>query len=146
MRFKSLRKKRKEKEEKIEMKRLMEELRMSKLEEICGEEKKLYEVLSHTLFLNPSQLEKEGIEPLIERAKDYENKNEKIRARITYHILGSLALYHGNLELVQKYFSKCEELSEGKLKEIYGFFLSRENAEKALKFAQEYYRKVKPIS
>ena len=146
MPFKSLRQKRKEREEKAKMKELMKKLRKSKLEEICGEDKELYEVLSNTLLLNPSQLKNEGIESLLEKAKNYERSNEEGRARIAYHAAGGLALYLGDLGLVRECFKKCEEKSSSKMREIYKFFSNEENAKRALKIAQEYYKKVKPYS
>jgi hypothetical protein len=68
-----------------------------------------------------------------------------VRARVEYQTAGELALYEGKLPQVQKYFKKAAEVDpDYPNKGIFEFFVKKENAEKALSVAQEYYaRKAK---
>jgi len=119
----------------------------SLLEELCRGDTELFSVLSHTILLNPPRLSKEGIDIYIEKAQEFEKKKDFLRARINYQVAGEIALYEGKLTQVQKFFKKCAELeSNPEYKKVFAYYSKKANAEKALKFAQEYYtRTVKPM-
>ncbi len=119
----------------------------SLLEELCKGDTELFSVLSHTVLLNPSRLSEEGIDTYIEKAQEFEKKKDFLKARINYQAAGEIALYEGKLTQVQKFFKKCAELeSSPEYKKVFAYYSKKANAEKALRFAQEYYtRTVKPM-
>jgi len=125
--------KKKEAEEKVAEKTLLDEL--------CGDDAQLKKVLTKTLLVNPQLTAKEmGIEKHIEKAQEYEKNKENVRARVEYQVAGELALYEGKLADVQKSFKRAAEIDpDCPNRSIYEFFTKKENAQKALAVAQEYY-------
>jgi hypothetical protein len=121
------------KEEKVET--LPAQEKPTLLQEICGQEKEVYEFLRNFLFLNPEMM-KTNSDELIERARKEEEAGEKDKAMVSWRIAGGLALYEGNLEKVKLCFSQYERLSGKDLK-------ISEIAEKVLERAREYYQKRK---
>ncbi|XOB41653.1 MAG: hypothetical protein ACKKMS_02955 [Candidatus Nealsonbacteria bacterium] len=105
------------------------------LEKICGGEKKVYEALLNTMFLCPWKIEIEtSMGEVVKKAKEFEKSGDTVRTRMWYETAGGLAIYHGNVAKVRKYFGKCEELSNEKYPIL-------KIPEKAVKKAQEYYLK-----
>ena len=112
------------------------------LDQLCGNNKELHEALSRTLLLNPETTVKEGIEPHIEKAEQYEKEQRTTNARIEYQLAGQIALHEGKLPQVQKYFKKAAELEpDSPYTKAFEYFSKKENAEKAVAVAQEFYAK-----
>jgi len=120
-------------EEKVEKKTLLEEL--------CKGDNELYSTLSRTLLLNPDMTKKTGeTDARVERAQEYEKNKDYVRARIEYQLAGELALYEGKTAQVQKLFKKAAEVDlDYPNRSILEFFAKKENTEKAIAVAQEYY-------
>ncbi len=116
------------------------------LDELCGDDSELKKALTLVLLLNPARTSKMGgIDSHLEKAKGYEEKGDEVRARVEYQVAGELALYDGNLAHVQKLFKKAAEADpDYDHKNIYEFFIRRENAEKAVNIAKEYYKRSAP--
>jgi hypothetical protein len=127
------------KEEKVEKEEEREKEKEIGLEDICGDDKELYEVLSGTVLLFPERL-KEGPEDYINKANEFESKKDPIRAKVHYRIAGELALYRKNLELARECFAKCAELTTNEEeKKIFKFWENEERAKVAIEKAAEYY-------
>jgi len=110
------------------------------LEELCGDDKELYEVLSRTIMLNPDTATREGADSYVQKAQVYEKDGNRMRARIAYQMAGEISLYEGKLPQVQKFFKKAAEVdSEYPNREIFDFFGKKENAERAMAVAKEFY-------
>lgn len=115
------------------------------LEELCSDNKKLYEAVSATVLLNPDLVVKEGIDSYREKAETYVKNNDPTKARVAYQMAGEIAIYEGKLELVQAFFKKVIELDPGYThRNSFEFYANDENARKALEVAQEFYKKSKP--
>jgi len=114
------------------------------LEELCGDNKELYETLSRTILLNPELSIREGIYSNIEKAQEYEKTGDSTRARVLYQTAGEISLYEGKLAQAQKFFKKAAEVDlKYPQRKIYEYYIRKENAERALAVAQEYYAKTK---
>ena len=116
------------------------------LEELCRGDNELLSALSRTVLLDPRRLQEEGVDSYVEKAQEFEEKKDFLRARVNYQAAGEVALYEGKLAQVQKFFKKCAELeSNPEYKQVFTYYSKKANAEKALKTAQEYYaRTLKP--
>jgi len=112
------------------------------LDELCGNNKELREALSRTLLLNPEATVKEGIEFHVEKAEEYEKAQKTTNARIEYQVAGQIALHDGKLPQVQKFFKKAAEIEpDSPYRKAFEYFGKKENAEKAIAAAQEFYAK-----
>ena len=125
--FKKFKKKKEEKEKIPEVKKPTE------LEELCGNDKDVYEALKDTMFLDPRKV---GIalEEAEKKAKESERAGDSNRARINYQIALGLAIWQGDVKGVIKFAQKLQKL------------LNREYPilkipEKAVAKAKEYYQK-----
>lgn len=115
----------------------------SLLEELCKGDAELLSALNHTVLLDPSRLQEEGIDVFIDRAQEFEKNKDLLRARINYQAAGEIALYEGKLAQAQKFFKKCAELeADPEYKKVFKYYSKKANAEKALKVAQEYYAQI----
>jgi len=125
------------KREKVEKKAVEKTL----LDELCGDDAELKSALARTLLLNPKiTAEMGGIDSHVEKAQEYEKKQDYVRARVEYQAAGELALYEGKLAQVQKFFKKAADIDpDYPSRSIYEFFTKKEKAEKALAVAREYY-------
>lgn len=114
------------------------------LEELCKDDKELYETLNHTLLLNPDQSIAEGIQLNIDKAQEYEKNQDATKARIAYQAAGEISLYEGKLAQAQKFFKKAAEVDPKYAhRGVYEYYNKKDNAERALAVAQEYYSKKK---
>jgi len=112
------------------------------LEELCGGNDELYRALSRTILLNPQITVKEGIDSYIERAEEYEETGDRARARIAYQVAGEISLYNGKLAQAQKFFKKAAEVDPNfENRNIFEYLSKKENTERALAVAQEFYTK-----
>ena len=117
------------------------------LDELSGGNKELLEALSRTLLLSPERLVKEGIDFHAAKAEEHEKTGKATNARIEYQIAGELALHDGKLPLVQKYFKKALDVEpNSQYKKAFEYFAKKENAERAITAAREFYAKTgKPV-
>lgn len=123
---------RKKKKEKVKM----EEVKMepTPLEQICSDDKEVYEALCDTILLYPSKVEV-PIEEAVEKAKGFEKQGDDTRAAVWYKIAGGLAMWKGDVKKVKQYFTKCAKLTPNRNYSIL------ENTERAVEKAQQYYQK-----
>lgn len=106
---------------------------LTQLEQLCGNDKQIYEALHHVMFLDPRKVET-PLKQAIEKAKSYEKGEDLGRARIWYDVAGGLAIYEGNAKKVVELFSESERLSGMKYPIL-------SNTERAVTKAQEFYEK-----
>ncbi|MCS7124126.1 MAG: hypothetical protein NZ932_01740 [Candidatus Bathyarchaeota archaeon] len=106
---------------------------LTKLEQLCGDDKETYEALYNTMFLDPRKIGV-SMKEAVENAKKLEKEKDLTRAKVWYQIAGGLALYEGNVEKVVEYFGKCEKLSGVSYPIL-------KNPKKAATKAREYYEK-----
>jgi len=107
---------------------------------LCKDDQELYEVMARTILLNPETVVKEGANFYLEKAQNYEKDGNRIGARTAYQTAGEISLYEGKLPLVQKFFKKAADVDpEYPNRKIFEFFGKKENAERALAVAKEFY-------
>jgi len=113
------------------------------LDELCGDDRELYEVSIITILLNPGMTVKEGVNSYIEKAEEYKKTKDNVKARIAYQIAGEISLYEGNLSQAQELFKKAAEADPNYLfRKAFEYFSQKKNAERALAVAQEFYTKI----
>lgn len=111
------------------------------LQELCGDDE-LYQVLSRTVLMNPQMTMKDGIDSYIEKARSFEEAGNHVRARIAYQAAGEISQFEGNLAQTQKFFKKAAEVTpDFANRKFFEYYSKKENAERALAIAQEYYTK-----
>jgi len=114
------------KEEKTEFKKSL-----SSLELLCSDDPEVYEALHEVMFLDPRKIE-HSFKEAMEKAK---KSKDKANATFWYRVAGGLAIYHGDIEKVKECYRRLAKLRpELNLKIL-------ECTEKAVKKAQEYYKK-----
>ena len=112
------------------------------LEELCGGDRELYQVLSRTILLNPEMTVKDGINSYVEKAQQHEETGDNVEARVAYQLAGEISLYEGKLTQAQKFFKKAAEVDPNYVnRKVFEYYSKKENAERALAVAKEYYRK-----
>jgi tetratricopeptide (TPR) repeat protein len=117
------------------------------LDELCKNDKELCEALNRALLLNPETATKEGIESHVQKAEEYEKDQRITNARIEYQAAGQVALHDGKLPQMQKYFKKAAEIEpDSPYKKTFEYLSKKENAEKAITIAQEFYTKARQVS
>jgi hypothetical protein len=107
---------------------------ISDLERFFADDKESYTALQETMFLDPRKLGT-SLADAVKKAKEFEKQGDNLKAKIWYEIAGGLAIYEGDASKVKEYFGKCEKLSPNSAYPIL------RNPEKAIKKAQEYYKK-----
>lgn len=114
----------------------------SLLAELCGNNKELHEILSRAILLNPEVTVKEGIDLHLEKAQQFENDKRPTNARVEYQIAAQIALFEGKLQQIQKLFKKAAEAEpDYEFRKVFDYFAKKENAEKAIEVAREFYAK-----
>jgi hypothetical protein len=83
---------------------------LTNLEEICKEDKEVYDALFETMYLDPRKV-RYTMNQAVERAKEFEKQNNAHRARVFYDIAGGLAIYEGNVAKVKLFFGKSAKLN-----------------------------------
>jgi TPR repeat protein len=118
-----------------------EQTQESLLEKLCKGDNELLDALSRTLLLDAEITKDQAdIDARAESAQGYEKNKDNVRARVEYHTAGELALYEGKTALAQKYFKKAAEVDPTYAhRNIFEFFAKKENVEKAVAVAREYY-------
>jgi len=112
----------------------MEKEKLTELEEICGEDKEVYEALKETMYLDPRKI-KMTIDEVEKKAKEFEKEKDLHKARIHYDIAGGLAIYEGNATKVKHFFTKSAKLNPDYPYPIINM------PEKAVEKAKEFYAK-----
>lgn len=131
---------RKEKAKKAATKQIPEQKTL--LEDMCGKDKELYEALSRSILLNPETAAKEGVNSYVDKAEEFEKAGNHVKARIAYQAAGEISLYEGKLSQVQKFFKKAAEVDpKSPFKKMFDFYSKKENAERAMGIAREFYAK-----
>lgn len=112
------------------------------LQELCGDDDELYQVLSRTVLMNPQMTMKDGIDAYIEKARSFEEEGNHIRARIAYQAAGEISQFEGKLAQTQEFFKKAADATpDFANKKFFEYYSKKKNAERALAVAQEYYTK-----
>jgi len=106
---------------------------ISKLKQLCGDDKETYEALFNTMFLDPKKVGT-SMKEAADNAKKFEKEKDFVRAKTWYEIAGGLAIYEGNVKKVVEFFSEIERISPDTKYTIL------KNPEKAVAKAQEYYK------
>jgi hypothetical protein len=83
---------------------------LTDLEQICGEDKEVYEALFETMYLDPRKV-RYTIDQAVEVAKEFEKQKNLRRARVLYDIAGGLAIYQGDVAKVKLFFGKSAKLN-----------------------------------
>ncbi len=113
------------------------------LDELSGGNTELYEALSRTLLLNPETLVKDGADFYANKAQEHEEAQNPRDARIAYQVAGEIAMYEGKMAQVQKFFKKAAEVDpECPYKDAFEYLSKKENAERAIAVAKEFYKKM----
>lgn len=114
------------------------------LEELCKDDKELLEVMSRTILLNPETTLKEGIDFYVDKAQEHEKSGDLVKARIAYQVAGEISQYEGKLVQTQKFFKKAAEVDPNYVnRQVFEYYAKKENADRALAVAQEYYTKTR---
>jgi len=112
-----------------------ESVASNRLRELCGNDTELYTTMSRLMFLDPKKI----ITPLdktLREAQDYEAQGNKLRAEIGYRIAGGISLSTGDVDGVNKYFSKAASIA-GDSHPEYQIILKRSS--EAVAVARKYY-------
>lgn len=87
-----------------------EKQKLTDLEEVCGDDKEVYEALFETMYLDPRKI-KITVDQALDKAKEFEKDKNIHRARVMYDIAGGLAIYEGNAAKVKQFFAKSAKLN-----------------------------------
>ncbi len=112
-----------------------EEVRITDLEKICGDDKEVCKALLHTMFLDPRKVQV-TLDDVLRTAVDFEKKGNSEQAKIWYHVAGGLALWRGDVAKVKLYFGKCAKLAPEM-----DYELITKIPERAVEIARKYYEK-----
>lgn len=107
----------------------------NRLRELCGEDGDLYGAMSRLMFLDPKKITM-SLEGVLKNAQDYETQGNKLRAEVEYRIAGGISLSKGDVDGVNKYFSKAASFS-GDSHPEYATILKRSS--EAVAIARKYY-------
>jgi len=124
----------KRKEKKGEVKEMVEEkIKLTDIERLCLDSPQVFDALKDTMFLDPRKIDV-SLKDAVFKAKEFEKAGDVLRAALWYRIAGGLAIYKGDAFKAKEFFGKYAKLTGKSLKIL-------EIPEKAVKKAQEYYRK-----
>jgi hypothetical protein len=112
----------------------------NRLKELCGNDADLYAAMSRLMFLDPKKI-MVPLDRVVSEAQDYETQGNKLRAQVDYRIAGGISLYIGNVDSVNKFFSKAASLA-GDSHPEYQVILKRSN--EAVEIARKYYEEFRP--
>jgi hypothetical protein len=114
---------------------MTESILSNRLKELCGDDSDLYVAMSHLMFLDPKKI-LIPLDGVLKDAQDYEAQGNKLRAEVGYRIAGGISLAKGDLDGVNKYFSKAAMLA-GDSHPEYQTILKRSS--EAVAIARKYY-------
>jgi hypothetical protein len=112
-----------------------ESVASNRLRELCGNDVDLYATMSHLMFLDPKKI-MTPIDKTLKEAQDYEAQGNKLRAEVGYRIAGGISLSKGDVDGVNRYFSKAASLA-GDSHPEYQTILKRSS--EAVAIAAKYY-------
>ncbi len=107
----------------------------TRLQEISGKDTELYWAMSRVMFLDPKRITT-SLENAVKQAADHEATGNRIRAEIWYRIAGGIALYHGDVEGVRKFFQKALSTAGEPRREYKAI---SEQPEQAVEISKKYY-------
>jgi hypothetical protein len=119
-----------------------ETLTTSRLKELCGGDDDLFSAMSRLMFLDPKKI-MIPLERVLSETQEYESQGNKLRAEVGYRIAGGISLYNGDLDGVNKYFSKAASFASNSHPE-YQIILKRSN--EAVAVARKYYEEFNPVT
>jgi hypothetical protein len=119
-----------------------ESVSANRLRELCGGDGDLYGAMSHLMFLDPKRI-MTPIDLVLKEAQDYESQGNKLRAEVGYRIAGGISLSKGDLEGVNRYFSKAASFA-GDSHPEYRIILKRSS--EAVDIARKYYEELGAVS
>jgi hypothetical protein len=94
------------------------------------------------MFLDPKKIMM-PLDGILKEAQDYEAQGNKLRAEVAYRIAGGIALSKGDIDGVNKYFSKAASFAGDRHPE-YQILLKRSN--EAVEIARKYYEEFSAAS
>lgn len=109
------------------------EVKKTELEELCDDEKEVYDALCNTMYLDPRKIGT-SMKEAEEKAKEAKKSGDLVRAKTWYRIAGGLAIHEGKVKKVVYCFTQCQKLSPNENYPILKI------PEKAIAKAQEYYK------
>ncbi len=115
-----------------------ETLITNRLRELCGGDNDLFSTMSRLMFLDPKKI-MIPLERVLSETQDYEAQGNKLRAEVGYRIAGGISLYKGDLDGVNKYFSKAASFASDSHPE-YQIILKRSS--EAVAVARKYYEEL----
>jgi hypothetical protein len=119
-----------------------ETLTTNRLRELCGGDDDLFRAMSRLMFLDPKKI-MIPLDRVLSEAQDYEAQGNKLRAEVGYRIAGGISLYKGDLDGVNKYFSKAASFTSDSHPE-YQNILKRSS--EAVAVARKYYEEFNPVT
>ena len=119
-----------------------ETLTTNRLRELCGGDNDLFSTMSRLMFLDPKKI-MIPLERVLSETQDYEAQGNKLRAEVGYRIAGGISLYKGDLDGVNKYFSKAASFASDSHPE-YQNILKRSS--EAVAVARKYYEEFNPVT
>ncbi len=117
-----------------------ETLPTNRLRELCGGDDDLFNAMSRLMFLDPKRI-MSPLDRVLSEAQSYEAQGNKLRAEVEYRIAGGISLYRGDLDGVNKYFSKAASFAGDSHRE-YKIILKRSS--EAVAVARKYYEEFNP--
>ncbi len=107
----------------------------TRLRELSGGAGDLYGAMSRLMFLDPKKI-MTPLDRLLSEAQEYEAQGNRLRAEVAYRIAGGISLYRGDLDGVNKYFSKAASFA-GDSHPEYKIILKQSS--EAVAIARKYY-------
>jgi hypothetical protein len=107
----------------------------NRLRELCDGDDELFSAMSRLMFLDPKKI-LIPMDRVLSEAQDYEAQGNKLRAEVGYRIAGGISLYRGDLDGVNKYFSKAASFA-GDSHPEYQIILKKSS--EAVTIAKKYY-------
>jgi hypothetical protein len=98
--------------------------------------------MSRLMFLDPKKI-LTPLDKTVKEAADYEAQGNKLRAETAYRIAGGISLWKGDLDGVNRYFSKAASLA-GDARPEYQTILKKSN--EAVAIAGKYYAEFETAS
>lgn len=117
-----------------------ESLTTNRLRELCHGDVDLFSAMSRLMFLDPKKI-MTPLDQVLSEAQSYEAQGNKLRAEVGYRIAGGISLYRGDIEGVNKYFSKAASFASDSHPE-YQNILKRSS--EAVAVAKKYYEEFNP--
>ncbi len=119
-----------------------ESVASNRLRELCHDDADLYTTMSRLMFLDPKKI-MTPLDKTLKEAQDYEAQGNKLRAEIEYRIAGGISLSKGDVDGVNRYFSRAASLA-GDSHPEYKIIVKR--SDEAVAVAGKYYAEFDSVS